>query len=110
MTLIYKRASINDPKKRPNVTFEAGTLKELGADAGGPTREFTHLAMRALVERGVRGCFLFTGDVDHLLPVHNWDLLDDGAFIIDGKVVAHSVLHGGQGFIGMPFAVVTYMI
>ena len=81
MTLIYKRASINDLKKRPNVTLEAGTLKELGADTGGPTREFMHLVMRALVEREVSGCLLFTGEVDHLIPVHNWDLLDDGAFI-----------------------------
>ena len=43
------------------------------------------------------------------IPVHNWDLLVDGAFITAGKALAHSVLHGGQGFIGMSPAVVAYI-
>ncbi|XP_068728065.1 uncharacterized protein [Montipora capricornis] len=65
--------------------------------------------MTALLKQEVSGCLLFTGDVDHLIPVHNWDLLDDGAFITAGKAVAHSVLHGGQGFIWMSPAVVAYI-
>ena len=109
VTLIYKRASIVDLKRKPNVRFEAGGTKEMGADAGGPTREFMHLAMNSLVEPKDGGSLLFTGEVDHLIPVHNWDLLDDGAFITAGKVVAHSILHGGQGFVGMSPAVVTYI-
>ena len=109
VTLTYKRATIVDLKRKPNVRFEAGGTKEMGADAGGPTREFMHLAMNSLVEPKDGGSLLFTGEVDHLIPVHNWDLLDDGAFITAGKVVAHSILHGGQGFVGMSPAVLTYI-
>ena len=96
VTLIYKRTSIVDLKRKPNVRFEAGGTKEMGADAGGPTREFMHLAMNSLVEPKDGGCLLFTGEVDHLIPVHKWGLLDDGAFITAGKVVAHSILHGAS--------------
>lgn len=50
MILIYKIVSINDFKKRLNVIFVAGNLKELGFDVGGFIREFMYLVMIVLFE------------------------------------------------------------
>lgn len=100
--LIYKRMDKNKLKAVPNVVFEGNDIHELGSDAGGPSREFFFLALTSCTqEMQSSGSMLFTGTGNHLVPVHDWDLLEDGNFILVGKMIGHSLIHGGTGFVGM---------
>ena len=47
------------------------------------------------------GINLFEGAEDHVLPIHCSSSLDSGLFHLFGKVLAHSILHGGMGYLGM---------
>ena len=78
-------------KAVPNVVFEG----EVGSDAGGPSREFFYLALTCCTGEIEGGSILFTGQANHLVPVHDWDLLEDGNFFLVGKMLAHSLIHGG---------------
>ena len=93
---IYKRAR-DDLRKKPDVTFEG----EEGVDAGGPTLEFLWLALSQMRQGDGGKVSLFEGSSGHLLPVHCTSYLDSGLFYVFGKVVAHSILHGGTGFPGL---------
>ena len=93
---IYKRAR-DDLRKKPDVTF----VGEEGVDAGGPTLESLWLALSQMRQGDGGKVSLFEGSSGHLLPVHCTSYLDSGLFYIFGKVVAHSILHGGTGFPGL---------
>ncbi|XP_074630592.1 uncharacterized protein LOC141889264 isoform X2 [Acropora palmata] len=93
---IYKRAR-DDLRNKPDVTF----VGEEGVDAGGPTLESLWLALSQMRQGDGGKVSLFEGSSGHLLPVHCTSYLDSGLFYIFGKVVAHSILHGGTGFPGL---------
>ena len=107
--LIYKRMGKEKDKDKlkavPNVVFEG----EVGSDAGGPSREFFYLALTCCTGEIEGGSILFTGQANHLVPVHDWDLLEDGNFFLVGKMLAHSLIHGGCGFVGMSQGIVKYI-
>ena len=99
-----------DPRKnlkaRPKVRFEG----EEGVGTG-PVREFFVSALSILRE-GIGGSgrpvVYFEGEVDHLLPIHNQMLQQMGAFICIGKIIGHSILHGGPGLFGLSSAAKHY--
>ena len=70
----------------------------------GPIREFFVCAMKILQE-GIHGdgrpIVYFEGESDHLLPIHNQLLQQMGTYTCIGKMIGHSVLHGGPGFYGI---------
>lgn len=93
---IYKRAS-DHLKRRPDAAFEGGE----GVDAGGPNLEFFWLTLQQMKRGNGQNINLFEGDSGHILPIHCASYLDSGLFYVFGKVVAHSILHGGCGFPGL---------
>ncbi|CAB3994772.1 PREDICTED: uncharacterized protein LOC107356592 [Paramuricea clavata] len=95
-----------DPRKNlkacPKVRFEG----EEGVGAG-PVREFFVCAL-GIAREGMSGTgrpvVYFEGEADHLLPVHNQMLQQMGAFVCIGKMIGHSILHGGPGLFGVSSA------
>ena len=89
-------------KARPKVRFEG----EEGVGAG-PVREFFVCAL-GIPREGMSGTgrpvVYFEGEADHLLPVHNQMLQQMGAFVCIGKIIGHSILHGGPGLFGISSA------
>ena len=101
---IYKRPGF-DLKSVPDIEF----LNEIGVDGGGLTREFFHLILTKLRDGDPGSITLFEGEADHLVSIHCASSLDSGLFHLFGKVLAHSILHEGMGFIGMAPAVAKYI-
>ena len=83
---------------------------ELGMDAGGVTREFFHLLMKRLQVPVTGAINLFEGTFGHLVPMHDYDALSGGLFIIVGKMMLHSILNKCGGMMGLSPAVVHYLI
>ena len=102
---IYKRANDN-LMRRPDVTFEG----EEGVDAGGPTLEFFWLALQQMKKGDGHNINLFEGDCGHFLPIHCTSYLDSGLFYVFGKVLAHSILHGGCGFPSLSPAMARFIV
>ena len=77
-----------DPRKKlralPKVRFEG----EQGVGVG-PIREFFVCALKIPQE------------CDHLLPVHNQIVQQMGIFTCIGRIIGHSILHGGPGLHGL---------
>lgn len=95
-----------DLNKHPNINF----VGECGADVGGPTKEFFHIALTSLKKvDDVYNFQLFTGEDGHLVPLYGADVLSSGSFEMAGKVFAHIVLHGGGGMVGVAPAIVKYL-
>ena len=102
---MYKRPGFNLKS-----TLEIEFANERGIDAGGLTREFFHLVLTKMTSGDSKiGINLFEGATDHFVPIHCSSSLDSGLFHLFGKVLAHSILHGGMGFLGMAPAVATYI-
>lgn len=83
-------------------------MDELGVDAGGFTREFFHLLMERLKSQ-VGSLNLFEGHVGHLIPIHAYDVLSGGLFVLAGKMILHSILNDCNGVSGLSPAVVSYL-
>lgn len=102
---IYKNPKLN-LRQEPDVCF----VGELGADMGGPKKEFFSQALQSLCRVDpLYNLQLFGGVEDHLVPLYGVDAISEGLFEIAGKIVAHSVLHGCDGFVGLSPAVVKYI-
>ena len=99
-----------DPRKNlkacPKIRFEG----EEGVGAG-PVREFFVCAL-GIPREGMCGngrpVVYFEGEADHLLPIHNQMLQQMGAFVCIGKIIGHSILHGGPGLYGLSAAAKHY--
>lgn len=90
----------------PDVIFS----NEYGADMGGPTKEYFHIAISSLTRMDPAfNIQLFGGKQGHFIPIYGVDAVASGCFEMVGKLVAHSVLHDGPGFIGLSPAVVEYL-
>jgi hypothetical protein len=102
---IYKRHGFN-LKFTPDIDFN----NEMGIDGGGLTKEFFHLVLMKLRDGDPSvGISLFEGVADHIVPIHCCSSLDNGLFHLFGKILAHSILHGGMGFVGMAPSVAKYI-
>ena len=93
-----------DITKSLNVSF----VNELGVDAGGLTREYFYLVMHHLQMSNASLGF-FEGCKGHLLPVHNYDFVSGGLFVIIGKMILHSVLNNCTGVPGLSPTVIAYV-
>ncbi|XP_028412049.1 uncharacterized protein LOC114534777 [Dendronephthya gigantea] len=103
---IYKNQKTN-LRAKPKVRFE-----EEGAVGSGPVREFLSLAMK-VVEEGIpsatsKPLIFLEGDKDHLLPIHDQSLRLTGTFKALGRIIGHSILHGGPGLHGLSPTAVHY--
>ena len=102
---IYKNPRFN-LRKQLDVSF----IGEQGADMGGPTKEYFHYATSVLSE--VDPAFniqLFGKQEGHLLPLYGVDAISSGCFEMAGKLVAHSILHGDPGLVGLAPALVRHI-
>ena len=87
-----------------NISF----VNELGVDAGGLTREYFYLLMHHLQLSNASLGF-FEGLKGHLIPVHNYDFVSGGLFVIIGKMILHSILNSCTGVAGLSPAVIAYI-
>ena len=100
----YKNPAF-DITKALNVHF----ADEPGLDGGGVTREYFHLLMKAL-HKPEGSLILFEGLDGHLVPLHNYDILSGGLFVLVGKIILHAVLNSCTGMPGLSPAVVAYLL
>jgi hypothetical protein len=100
----YKHPSF-DMTRPLNVTFQ----DEPGVDAGGVTREYFSLLMQRL-ENQTGSLKLFEGTSGHLVPMHNYDYLSGGLFVMVGKMILHAILNKCNGVAGLSRAAVAYII
>ena len=101
---IYKNPTFN-LKKELDVSFNSGQ----GANMKSLTKEYFHHALSVLSEVDpVNNIQLFGGQEGHLVPLYGVDAITSGYFEMAGKLVAHSVLYGGQGLVGLAPAIDRY--
>ena len=67
-------------------------IGEQAVDEGGPRREFFRLVLRGVFSSSG----LFTGCPDHVVPVHNVEALENNKFFIVGRMIATSLVQGGE--------------
>ena len=79
-----------DCRKSVHVIF----VGEEAADAGGPRREFFHLALEAMANDGQ----MFHGPSDRRSFVHNMQAVATRRFFYGGMLIALSLANGGPGF------------
>lgn len=102
--------------KNPNTKLRAGLkvrFQEEDAVGCGPVREFLSLGVK-IIEDGIsssgsKRVLFFEGEMDHRLPVHNQSLRLTGTFKALGRMLAHSILHGGPGLHGVSEAIKSYI-
>lgn len=101
----YKDNSCN-LKAKMRVRFEG----EEGVGSG-PIREFLLCAMK-IVQEGIGGkskpIIFFEGQEDHLVPVYDQSLMCTGSFKAIGRIIGHSLVHGGPLVYGLSPAVKQY--
>ena len=93
-------------KAKPRVTFEG----EEGVGSG-PVREFLLCAVKIIeegIEKGGKPLVFLEGEDNHKVPIHDQALRCTGAFKGIGRIIGHSVLHGGPVVYGLSPAVVEY--
>ena len=102
--------------KNPKTNLRVGVkvrFEEEDAVGSGPVREYLSIAMNILDEgvssSGSKKILFFEGQMDHRVPVHNQSLRLTGMFKALGKMLGHSILHGGPGLHGVSPAVKCYM-
>ena len=96
----FSRSSF-DCQKAVNIIF----VGEEGADAGGPKREFFHLALEALANDGQ----IFQGPSDRRSFVHNIQAVASRKLFYAGMLVALSLANGGPGFPCLAKSVFSYL-
>ncbi|XP_076830819.1 uncharacterized protein LOC143476481 [Brachyhypopomus gauderio] len=114
-SVLDRERSILTFYKAPKVNWASPlhcTLRGDAAIGDGVNRHFISLTMNTL-QHGFRLNYgntdvmlLFEGQPDHLVPCTSQILLDSDLFLIAGRMVGHSFLHGGPALAGISEAVV----
>ncbi|XP_076864442.1 uncharacterized protein LOC143516617 [Brachyhypopomus gauderio] len=114
-SVLDRERSILTFYKAPKVNWASPlhcTLRGDAAVGDGVNRHFISLTMNTL-QHGFRLNYgntdvmlLFEGQPDHLVPCTSQILLDSDIFLIAGRMVGHSFLHGGPALAGISEAVV----
>ena len=103
----YKNSQVKLTAK-PKVKFEG----EAGMGSG-PIREFLLSSMK-LVEDGIekegKPLLFFEAEENHKIPLHDQALRCTGAFRAIGRIIGHSLLHGGPVLYGLSRALVGYWV
>ena len=103
---IYK-----DPRLDLTKPLKVNFVGEHEADVGGPTKEYFQEAISILSKVDtLYNIQLFDGQEGHLLPLYGVDAISSGCFEMAGKLIAHSVLHGGPGMAGLSPVVIKYLV
>ncbi len=110
------RREIMGVYKNPNTNLSAGLkvrFEEEDAVGCGPVREFLSIGVK-IIEDGIsssgsKRVLFFEGEMDHRLPVHNQSLRSTGTFKALGRMLGHSILHGGPGLNGVSEAMKSYI-
>lgn len=102
--------------KNPKTNLRVGLkvrFEDEEAVGSGPVREYLSIAINILDEgissNSNKKLLFFEGQVDHRLPVHNQSLRATGTFKALGKMLGHSIIHGGPGLHGVSEAVKCYL-
>ena len=102
--------------KNPQTNLRVGLkvrFEEEDAVGSGPVREYLSIAVNILDEGMLlssnKKLLFFEGEADHRFPTHNQSLCVTGTFRALGKILGHSVLHGGPGLHGVSPAIKSYM-
>lgn len=53
---------------------------------------------------------LFEGEQDHLLPSTSRTLLESDLFVVAGRMIGHSFLHGGPALYGVSEAIIHMLL
>jgi hypothetical protein len=100
--------------KQPSNKLKAAMVVRFEGEGGtgsGPIREFLLCAMNILDE-GIgmkdKPLVFLEGEDDHKLPIHDLSLRCTGAYKAIGRIIGHSVLHGGPFLYGISPAVKHY--
>lgn len=106
------RSDILSYYKNPSTRFRAPLKIRFDGEDGvgiGPVREFFVEAL-AIVEEGIGNprVLMFEGESNHKVPVHSPPMRQTGAYKAAGKIIGHSILHGGPGLYGLSPAVKHY--
>lgn len=81
-------------------------ISEQVQDEGGPRREFfCHVIKEAL-----QSSSMFVGWPDHVIPVHNINAISENKYYIIGKMIATSLIQGGQAPLCFSAAVADFMV
>lgn len=81
-------------------------IGESAVDDGGPRREYFQLLTKSIATNSA----LFQGWPDHVIPVHNLEALESNKFYIAGKMIATSLVQGGQPPVYFASAVADYLV
>lgn len=100
--------------KNPNMDLQKDVdvkfVGEMGTDLGGPKREFFSHIMHSFSKVDEAYNIQILGGQDgHLIPLSGGYSVTEGYFEMVGKFIAWSVLHGGDGLVGLSRAVVEYL-
>ena len=79
---------------------------EQAVDEGGPRREFFSLAFRELFKQSG----LFTGYPGNVIPLHNVQAVECNKFYNVGKLIAMSLVQGGEAPVCFSKAVADYIV
>lgn len=103
---IYKNPNTN-LRVKPKVRFE----EEDGVGSG-PIREFLSNVIKVVddgIPSGNKPLIFLEGEKDHRLPIHDQSLRLIGTFKAIGRMIGHSILHGGPGLTGLSPAAIHYL-
>ena len=53
---------------------------------------------------------LFEGQAGHLVPIHDYDILSGGLFVLVGRIILHAILNGCNGLPGLCSGVIAYLV
>ena len=91
-----------DVSKMLQVTF----IPEGSVDDGGPRREFFQLAIKEFMKKSS----LFIGWPENVIPQHNVEAVANNTYFVVGKLIATSIVQGGQAPLCFSKAVVDFLI
>ncbi len=98
----FFRKQSNNGSKMLKIIF----LGEAAIDDGGPRREFFQLLLNDIAKRSG----LFIGWPDHVVPLHNVEALGHNKFYVVGKMLAISIIQGGQPPVYFSSPVADFMV
>ena len=81
-------------------------ISEQAEDQGGPRREFFRYLMKAAFQQPL----LFSGWPDHVVPVHNINAVAENVYYRIGKVIATSLVQGGEPPVCFSTAVADFIV
>ena len=80
-------------------------ISEQAQDEGGPRREFFRHLMKTALQHP-----MFIGWPDHVIPVHNINAVAENKYYLVGKIIATSLVQGGEPPVCFSAAVADFIV